>query len=121
MKSVVNLLDLPTYQPPMHSGTVNRRLVSADLGAGVEVVHGTLQPGGAGHRHSHDKEWQVIILLKGQGRLELGDEPAQLIQAGATVRIPPRTPHFFEVTGEEEAELIVIYSPPLGVNGFVPA
>jgi quercetin dioxygenase-like cupin family protein len=116
---IVDMADLPTYGPPLHSGTVNRRLVHAELGAGVEVVHGTIEPGGAGHRHSHATEWQVIILLKGEGDLALGNEAPRKIHAGATVRIPPRTPHLFEVTGTEPAEVIVIYSPPLGAEGFI--
>ncbi len=120
-ESVVNLAELPAYGPPLHSGTVNRRLVHAELGAGVEVVHGTIEPGGAGHRHSHSTEWQIIILLQGEGRLECGDGPPRIIRAGATVRIPPRTAHLFEVTGTRPAEVIVIYSPPLGPDGFLPA
>ena len=112
---LVKLDDLETYSPPLHSGTVNRRLVEASLGAGMEVVHGTIEPGGAGHRHQHDKEWQMILWL------ELGDAAPEIITAGTVVRIPPRTPHLFEVTGNAPAKVLVIYSPPLGENGFVPA
>ncbi|SMF57081.1 Cupin domain-containing protein [Tistlia consotensis] len=118
---VVRLDDLETYSPPLHSGTVNRRLVEASLGAGFEVVHGTIAPGGAGHRHQHQSEWQVILLLEGEGRLQLGDGEPETIAAGTVVRIPPRTPHLFEVTGSTAAKVLVIYAPPLGADGFVAA
>lgn len=118
---VVHLDDLETYSPPLHDGTVNRRLVPADLGAGIEVVHGTIAPGGAGHRHKHLTEWQVIYLLEGDAVLDIGDEPRQSLRAGAVVRIPPDTPHYFEVTGDTPARVMVIYSPPLGKDGFVAA
>lgn len=116
---VVRLDDLDTYSPPLHDGTVNRRLVPAELGAGLEMVHGTLEPGGKAHRHQHDREWQIIMLLEGEAHLELGDRPPEEIAAGAVVRIPPRTPHLFVVTGDKPAKVIVIYSPPLGKNGFI--
>ena len=89
--------------------------------AGFEMAHGTIEPGGTASRHQHETEWQVFMLLEGEGRLELGTEPPQTITAGAIVRIPPRTPHLFEVTGDRPVKLIVIYSPPLGEHGFVAA
>jgi quercetin dioxygenase-like cupin family protein len=118
-ESVVEFGDLAAYSPPLHSGTVNRRLVPADLGAGIEVVHGTIEPGGIGYKHSHSAEWQVIFLREGEGRLELAGEEPRMITAGTTVRIPPKTSHLFEVTGSTSAEVIVIYSVPLGKDGFV--
>lgn len=118
---VLYLDEIETYSPPLHSGTLNRRLVPAELGAGFEMAHGTIEPGGTASRHQHETEWQVFMLLEGEGRLELGTEPPLTITAGAIVRIPPRTPHLFEVTGDRPVKLIVIYSPPLGEHGFVAA
>jgi quercetin dioxygenase-like cupin family protein len=118
---VINLEALDAYSPPLHDGTVNRRLVPAAVGAGIEIVHGTIEPGGMGQRHKHLTEWQIIMLIEGEGVLDIGDEPRQTITAGAVVRIPPDTPHYFEVTGETAAKVIVVYSPPLGPEGFVAA
>lgn len=119
MDYVIELDKLATYSPPLHDGTINRRLVPADLGAGIEVVHGTLEPGGTAQRHKHRTEWQIIILQEGEALLEIGDAPRQILTAGSVVRIPPDTPHYFEVTGNEPARVIVIYSPPLGPEGFI--
>ena len=119
--AILHLDNIEIYAPPLHSGTTNRRLVPAELGAGFEMVHGTIEPGGMGHRHQHEHEWQVFMILEGEGRLQLGDEPACMIRAGSVVRIPPLTPHMFEVTGDRPVKVIVIYSPPLGKGGFVTA
>lgn len=118
---VARFAEIPAYSPPLHSGTSNRRLVPASLGAGFEMVQGVIEPGGMGHRHYHATEWQVILLLKGEGRLELGDAPPEMIGAGTVIRIPPGTPHLFEVTGKEPAEVIVAYCPALSANGFIAA
>lgn len=119
MEYVVELDKLETYSPPLHEDTVNRRLVPAELGAGIEVVHGTLAPGGTASRHKHATEWQVIILQSGEAILEIGKTSRQTLTVGAVVRIPPDTDHYFEVTSEEPAKVIVIYSPPLGADGFI--
>ncbi|HEV7418137.1 MAG TPA: cupin domain-containing protein [Tianweitania sediminis] len=117
---IVHLDELETYSPPLHAGTENRRLVPADLGAGFEMVHGTLLPEGKAHRHHHSDEWQIFMILEGEGTVELGDDAPQSIGAGSVVRIPPKTAHLFNVTGDRPVKLIVIYSPPLkGAAGFI--
>lgn len=112
---------IATYSPPLHDGTVNRRLVEAALGAGVEVIQGRLEPGGTASRHRHRDAWQIILFQKGRARIELGDAAAQEVGPGTVVRIPPMMPHYVEIVGDEPAELIVIYSPPVGPDGFIPA
>src|SRR3546814_10029857 len=64
---------IATYSPPLHDGTVNRRLVDAALGAGVEVIQGRLAPGGTANRHMHREAWQIILVQGGRVRVELGD------------------------------------------------
>lgn len=112
--------DIPTYSPPLHSGTVNRRLITAELGAGFELVHGTLAPGGSASPHYHPTEWQVILIMEGEGRLVLGDNKPVVVRAGAVIRIPPATPHVFNVMGDRPAKVLVLYSPPLGPDSFRP-
>ncbi len=120
-KLVDYIEDIATYSPPLHSGTVNRRLVPAELGAGFELVHGTLAPGGNASPHYHPTEWQVIPLIEGEGQLVLGDSEPVVIRAGAVIRIPPATPHIFDVLGDRPAKVFVLYCPPLGPDSFRPA
>ncbi len=112
---------IPAYSPPLHDGTVNRRLVEGDLGAGVEVIQGRLAPGGTASRHKHRESWQIILVQAGRARIALGDDVVREVGPGTVVRIPPMMPHQVEILGEETAELIVIYSPPLEPDGFIPA
>lgn len=113
--------EIATYSPPLHDGTVNRRLVDASLGAGVEVIQGRLAPGGTASRHLHRDAWQIILVQGGRARVELGDDVVREVGPGTVIRIPPMLPHYVEVLGDEPAELIVIYSPPFGPDGFIPA
>ena len=112
---------IAAYSPPLHDGTVNRRLVEAGIGAGVEVIQGRLAPGGTASRHKHRESWQIILVQAGRARIALGDDVVQEVGPGTVVRIPPMMPHQVEILGDETAELIVIYSPPLERDGFIPA
>lgn len=112
------IADLPGYSPPLHDATVNRRLVPADAGAGFEMIHGTLAPSGGAEAHFHAREWQIIILQSGTGRISLDHAPFVAVGPGTVIRIPPGVAHAFEVTSPTPAEVYVIYSPPLGPDGF---
>lgn len=112
---------IATYSPPLHDGTVNRRLVDPAIGAGIEVIQGRLAPGGAASRHKHRDAWQIILVQSGRARVSLGDDVVREVGPGTVIRIPPMMPHQVEILGEETAELIVIYNPPVGPDGFIPA
>jgi quercetin dioxygenase-like cupin family protein len=120
MKYVHRFDDFATYSPPLHGGTVNRRLVPPDVGAGFEMIHGTLEPGGSAQRHYHPTEWQVIFLLSGEGLCTVADGKAEHVGPGTVIHLPPGTPHSFHVIGERSAEVLVIYAPPLGPASFQP-
>ncbi len=113
MKQIEHLDDLETYVPPGHDGTVNRRLTTAEFCQNFELVHGTLAPGGVAHRHSHEKEHQVIYVMAGAADVQLGDEPVVRVEAGGIVRIPPGVEHLVTSMGPAALELIIVYSPPL--------
>lgn len=118
MKYVHKFEDFATYSPPLHEGTVNRRLVSPDVGAGFEMIHGTLEPGGNASPHFHPTEWQVIFLLKGEGLCSVADGIPEYVAPGSVIHLPPGTPHTFDVIGEAAAEVLVVYAPPLGPTSF---
>jgi quercetin dioxygenase-like cupin family protein len=111
--------ELPGYSPPAHSGTVNRRLVECEFGAGFEMVLGRVAPGGEASRHYHRTEAQVVYILKGEADVALGDSPPRRCGPGTVIRIPPGLVHEVVTVGEEALECLVIYAPPLGPDGFV--
>src|SRR5260370_291947 len=72
---IQHVAELPAYSPPAHSGTINRRLVDREFGAGFEMVLGQVAPGGEASRHYHVDEAQVVYILKGEADVALGDDP----------------------------------------------
>ena len=116
MHALIDALDeIQTYTPANYSGTTNRKLVSREDCQTFEMIHGTIEPGGAAERHAHETEFQAIYILSGAALVELGDSPGEVVTAGSVVRIPPRTQHYVKSLGPEDLKLLVIYSPPLSV------
>ena len=85
---IQHVSELPAYSPPAHSGTVNRRLVGREFGAGFEMVLGQVAPGGEASRHYHVDEAQIVYILKGEADVALGDELPRRCGPGTVIRIP---------------------------------
>jgi mannose-6-phosphate isomerase-like protein (cupin superfamily) len=62
--------------------------------------------------HTHRKQEEVYVVLRGSGRMKLDDEIVKLKEWDA-VRVPPRTWRGYEA-GPEGLEIIVIGAPNLG-------
>ena len=116
---IQHVSELPEYSPPAHSGTVNRRLVDREFGAGFEMVLGRVAPGGEASRHYHVEEAQVVYILQGEALVALGDERPRRCGPGTVIRIPKGLAHEIITAGNETLECLVLYAPPLGPGGFV--
>jgi len=114
---IQHVSDLPAYSPPAHSGTLNRRLVGRDFGAGFEMILGWVASGGEAS-HYHVDEAQIVYILKGEADVALGDAPPRRCGPGTVIRIPKGLTHEVVTAGDEALEL-VLYAPPLGPHGFV--
>ena len=62
--------------------------------------------------HTHEKQEEVYVVLRGGGRMKLDDEIVELRQWDA-VRVPPGTWRGYEA-GPEGLEIFVIGAPSLG-------
>lgn len=102
------------YEPPGHTGTVNRRLVPPPgMGVGrMEVVLGVLQPGGQALMHDHQELDQAIYVLEGRCLVESRGESVEM-GPDQIVYLPAKVPHQVTVVGDKAARLLVIYAPPL--------
>ena len=111
---VVKPESVPVYEPPGHTGTVNRRLVPPPgLATGkLEVVLGVLQPGGQALMHAHADLDQAVYVLEGGCRVESGGEAAEM-RPGEIVSLPAGVPHQVTATGHQALRVLVIYAPPL--------
>ena len=116
---IQHISELPAYSPPAHSGTVNRRLVGREFGAGFEMILGQVAPGGEASRHYHVSEAQVVYILKGEADIALGDAKPRRVGPGTVVRIPKGLTHEIVTVGDTTLECLVLYAPPLGPDGFV--
>ena len=116
---IQHVSELPAYSPPAHSGTVNRRLVPREFGAGFEMVLGRVAPGGEASRHYHVDEAQIVYILRGEADVALGGAAARRCGPGTVIRIPKGLTHEVVTVGGEALECLVLYAPPLGPNGFV--
>ena len=107
--------DVPAYSPAHHAQTRNQRLIGPDnVGARhLEVVLGTLGPGGAALPHAHPGMEQVCYVLEGQAHATVAGQSFEL-QAGDCCFVPADEMHTFEVRGTTPVRLLVIYSPPYG-------
>jgi quercetin dioxygenase-like cupin family protein len=110
---IQHVSELPAYSPPAHSGTVNRRLVDREFGAGFEMILGQVAPGGEASRHYH------VDILKGEADVALGNDPPRRCGPGTVIRIPKGLPHEVVTAGDQALECLVLYAPPLGPHGFV--
>lgn len=114
-KYLIRTADVPAYQPANHQHTSNQRLIGPEtVGARqMEVLLGTLHPGGGASRHAHPGIEQTCYLLEGSAHVEVGDEAFDM-QPGDTCFFPADTLHVFNVTSATPVKLLVIYSPPYG-------
>lgn len=119
-KLIETLAEIPTYSPPGHSDTVNRRLIDRAFCGHFEMILGEIAPGGLAERHAHDVEDQAIYILSGEAEVSLGDHAARRCGTGTIIRVPRGLPHEVRSVGSETLKLIVIYSPPLLPRGDRP-
>jgi quercetin dioxygenase-like cupin family protein len=116
---IQHISELTAYSPPAHSGTVNRRLVGPEFGAGFEMILGRVAPGGEASRHYHVDEAQIVYILNGKADVALGEDAPRRCGPGTVIRIPKGLGHEVVTAGDEPLECLVLYAPPLGPRGFV--
>lgn len=61
--------------------------------------------------HRHDRHDLLVVVLRGHGRMRLGDE-ARPVGAGSILYVPRGTVHAFANSASEPAVAYAIYSPP---------
>ena len=72
----------------------------------VEGAPGSQQP-----VHAHENSEQAYVIVRGSGRMILGDEERD-VDPGTLVFIPPGTPHAIRNDGDEPLVYVSATSPP---------
>ena len=105
--------ELDQYQPPHHSGTVNRRICGPTDGVGdISVVRGTIEAGGSAHPHFHEHSDQLIFIISGQCRIRTADADG-ILGSNDTAILRRAIVHHIEVLGDQTLELLNVYLPAL--------
>ncbi|TVS16591.1 MAG: cupin domain-containing protein [Gammaproteobacteria bacterium] len=82
---------------------------AAFRGENVLLVMNWLQPGMEVRPHSHPFE-QVVYIVQGKMRFQIGDETVE-IGAGGVLRIPPNVQHCGEPISDEPVMNLDVFSP----------
>ncbi len=69
--------------------------------------------------HRHDRHDLVVVMLRGQGTMRLGDEE-RTIGAGSILYVPRGTPHAFRNTSGAPALAYAVYAPAFDGTDRVP-
>ena len=82
----------------------------------VQINHFTLKPGKKSGPGTHPEPYdEVYYILSGRAALRLGDESEVYdVRPGHLAFIPAGTPHGLENTGDEDLEILTIWSGPIG-------
>ena len=77
---IIKTNQLKPYSPDAHAGTVNRRIIGRETveSENLEVVLGSLDPGGRAEPHHHTGVEQVVYLLEGRLEVEMFGEIAEM-------------------------------------------
>ncbi|MCZ6793648.1 MAG: cupin domain-containing protein [Planctomycetota bacterium] len=79
-----------------------------------------VEPGEATDPHFLRGQTEVYSLLRGQGRMHVGDDVRD-VEAGDTLVIPPGAFQWIENTGDELLHFIALVSPPWNADDDVLA
>lgn len=83
-------------------------LVDRNDGApNFEMRRFTIKPGGSIPKHYHPDLEHEQYVLKGRYKVGIGDRVHE-VKAGDSIYIPPATLHWYENTGEGDAEFLCI-------------
>ena len=113
-KYITRLEDVPTYTPPGHSQTVNRRLLGPGPSGSerFEVVYGQIEYGGQADAHAHDGCEQAFFVLDGKAVVEI-DGISEVVGPDDFVYLPQRSLHRVTPLAGRPLKLFIIYAPPL--------
>ncbi len=86
------------------------KVTGEDTGGAFDYFIVEVAPYGGPPLHVHHKQEETIHVLKGKFKVRIGDEIFYL-KEGDFAYLPSKVPHAFLNLTDEEAEIIVVYTP----------
>jgi mannose-6-phosphate isomerase-like protein (cupin superfamily) len=84
---------------------------NAAMGRNGSVNLTQIEPGKHFGAHYHRERDEIDYIVKGQANMTIAGQ-THLVKAGDLIYIPPMTVHDFAGVGDDNLELICIFSPP---------
>jgi quercetin dioxygenase-like cupin family protein len=76
----------------------------------ITTFESVIAPGDGPPLHTHANEVEILYVLEGSFRFQLGDDVVDA-PAGATMFVPPGIAHYFQNAGERPGTLLIVFSP----------
>jgi len=112
------------YVPPdegravhMSGDTYTFKAVSEDTGGALMLFDAYVPPQGGPPPHIHHREDEAFYLLEGVLEFQAGEDRTLTVGAGSFLFIPKGTVHRFKNVGEEDARMLVLFTPA-GIEGL---
>ena len=104
-----SMLPEPTAVPMLSFGT-----------EGTAVQAFVFVPGKGFAPHAHEKSEQVLYVVEGEAKIQLGDEE-RTVGPGAAVVVPKGVEHGVENVGDDPLVLMMVSTPPLHHGPYADA
>ena len=98
-------------------GTVTCKLSGQETGAAYSLWDVVTAPGKGPRPHRHHGQDEDFYVLEGEVRFVSGEETVT-VRPCDFVLVPAETVHSYTVTSEEPRRMLIILTPPGGIEGF---
>ena len=98
-------------------GTVTCKLSGQETGAAYSLWDVVTAPGKGPRRHQHHGQDEDFYVLEGEVRVVSGEETVT-VRPGDFVRVPRETVHSYTVTSAEPCRMLIVLTPPGGIEDF---
>jgi quercetin dioxygenase-like cupin family protein len=91
-------------------GSITHKVRGEHSGGGVSVFESRIPPGEGPPLHVHANEEEVLYVLEGTFRFQLGDE-VSAAPAGSLMFVRRGVPHTWQNAGDEPGRLLITFAP----------
>ena len=91
-------------------GQVTFKVRGSQSDGEVTAFESVIAPGDGPPLHTHANEVEILYVLDGSFRFQLGDDVVEA-PMGATMFVPRGTPHCFQNAGAHPGTLLIVFAP----------